>query len=50
MALNERQARAMAYRLVDEIETMALAIMARNPAIASKGDAMALAIEAMANG
>lgn len=36
MAITETQARAMAYRLVDEIETRAFALMARNPACTSK--------------
>ena len=48
MAITEKQARAMAYRLVDEIETRALALMARNPACTSKAQAMAIVIEAMA--
>ena len=38
----------MAYRLVDEIETRALALMARNPACRDKSQAMAIIIEAMA--
>lgn len=48
MAITQEQARAMAYRLVDEIETRALRLMARNPACTSKAQAMAIIIEAMA--
>lgn len=48
MALSDREARAMAYRLVDEIETRALRLMQRNPACTSKAQAMAIVIEAMA--
>lgn len=48
MALSDREARAMAYRLVEEIETRALRLMARNPACTSKAQAMAIVVEAMA--
>lgn len=48
MAITDKQARAMAYRLVEEIETRALRLMARNPACTSKAQAMAIVIEAMA--
>ena len=48
MAITQEQARAMAYALVDEIETRALRLMARNPACTSKAQAMAIVIEAMA--
>lgn len=48
MAISDREARAMAYRLVEEIETRALRLMARNPACTSKAQAMAIVIEAMA--
>ena len=48
MALSDREARAMAYRLVEEIETRALRLMARNPAFTSKAQAMAIVVESMA--
>lgn len=48
MALSDREARAMAYRLVEEIETRAIALMQRNSACTSKAQAMAIVIEAMA--
>ena len=48
MALSDREARAMAYRLVEEIETRALCLMARNPAFTSKAQAMAIVVESMA--
>lgn len=48
MALSDRESRAMAYRLVEEIETRALRLMARNPACTSKAQAMAIVVEAMA--
>ncbi len=48
MAITEQQARAMAYRLADEIETRAQLLMARNPACQSIGQAIAIVIEAMA--
>lgn len=46
--ISDREARAMAYRLVEEIETRAIALMQRNAACASKAQAMAIVIEAMA--
>ena len=48
MAITDKQARAMAYALCDEIETRALRLMARNPACTSKAQAIAIVIEAMA--
>lgn len=48
MAITQRQARAMAYRLVDEIETRALRLMADNPGLTDKAQAMALVMQAMA--
>ena len=48
MVLSDREARAMAYRLVEEIETRALRLMRRNPACTSKAQAMAIVVEAMA--
>ena len=48
MAISDKQARAMAYALCDEIETRALRLMARNPACTSKAQAMAIVVEAMA--
>lgn len=48
MAITDKQARAMAYRLVEEIETRALRLMARNPSCTSKAQAMAIVVEAMA--
>lgn len=48
MAITEREARALAYRLADEIETRAKALMARNPACDNIGQAIAIVIEAMA--
>jgi hypothetical protein len=48
MKHSKREIRAMAYRIVDEIETRALALMGGNPAL-SKPDAMALAIKGLAN-
>lgn len=46
--ISDREARAMAYRLVEEIETRAIALMQRNAACTSKAQAMAIVIEAMA--
>lgn len=46
--ISDREARAMAYRLVEEIETRAIALMQRNPACTSKAKAMSIVIEAMA--
>lgn len=48
MAITQRQARAMAYALVDEIETRALRLMADNPSLTDKAHAMALVIQTMA--
>lgn len=48
MAITQRQARAMAYALADEIEARALRLMADNPSITDKAHAMALVIETMA--
>ena len=48
MAITQEQARAMAYVLVDEIETRALRLMAREPSCTSKAQAMAIVIEEMA--
>lgn len=47
MALSDREARAMAYRLVEEIETRALRLMADNPGLTDKGRAMGIVLEAM---
>lgn len=47
MALSDREARAMAYRLVEEIETRALRLMADNPGLTDKGYAMGIVLEAM---
>jgi len=38
----------MAYRLVEEIETRALRLMADNPGLTDKGHAMGIVLEAMA--
>lgn len=38
----------MAYRLVEEIETRALRLMADNPGLTDKPKAMAIVLEAMA--
>ena len=48
MAITQREARALAYRLADEIETRAQALMARNPACRDMGQAVAIVIQAMA--
>ena len=48
MALSDREARAMAYALCDEIETRALGVMRDFPQVKSKAQAMAIVIEAMA--
>lgn len=48
MVLSERQARAMAYRLADEIETRARALMARNAACPNLATAIGIVIQAMA--
>ena len=47
MALSDREARAMAYRLVEEIETRALRLMADNPGLTDKARAMGIVLEAM---
>lgn len=47
MAITQRQARAMAYALVDEIETRALKLMADNPSLTDKAKAMAIVLQAM---
>lgn len=46
--ISDREARAMAYRLVEEIETRALRLMADNPSLTDKAKAMAIVLEAMA--
>ncbi len=43
MAITQEQARAMAYRLVDDIETKALALMAKDSSL-DKQEAMIAAI------
>lgn len=48
MAITDKQARAMAYALCDEIETRALGVMRDFPQVKSKAQAMAIVIEAMA--
>lgn len=48
MGVTTQRARAMAYRLADEIETRAQALMARNPACQSIEQAIAIVIRAMA--
>lgn len=48
MAITDKQARAMAYALCDEIETRALAVMDKYPQVKSKAQAMAIVVEAMA--
>lgn len=48
MPLSDKQARALAYALVDEIETRALRLMADNPGLTDKAKAMGIALEAMA--
>jgi hypothetical protein len=48
MSITQREARALAYRLADEIETRAQALMARNPACRDMGQAVAIVIQAMA--
>ncbi len=48
MATTQQQARAMAYALVDKIETRALRLMADNPSLTDKAHAMALVIQTMA--
>ena len=48
MAITQRQARAMAYALADEIETRALDVMRRYPQVQSKVQAINIVLEAMA--
>ena len=48
MTITNRESRAMAYRLVEEIETRALRLMADNPSLIDKAKAMAIVLEAMA--
>lgn len=46
--ISDREARAMAYALCDEIETRALGVMEKYPQVQSKAQAMAIVVEAMA--